>query len=557
MRQPSAHQLSWTFFDDDGRSAEVSFEAHPNVPIEVTSQLLDAFKLLAGKWAFGTRITNKRYATDFLNFLGGFDWALKSKMIYEFQRWSEENLPRTRGKLAVRLACKLVSVLGNEPKSTWATIDVPRIERSGISESGITKSFLDPVDVRKVIDKCRSLVQEMSDRYETASKMLGPDFRAASKEEAVLCENIRALLEAGNGFLPTRVEARRNARSSKALKRGFSIRELKSYLFPAVVDLVPFFVLMVYEAAANPECILRLKIDCIHTNPVDEKRAFLVWKKARASGIQKRDFDNRKPYEPPMLVKRLIRITSRTRAAAASMQREYLFIAAGHSREAIKVPCYSGLHYALEGFLKKYNLPNFDPSDFRRFVANTLLVKHQDAFLVKAVLQHKSLRTTKRYVDRNSVAALSADVIKAGQAKILSKVQVARLTSSESGGERRGKSFETVFGFSCADPMAGVFPGSRKGVACSHFAGCATCSNAVILIDSDIHVARILQAKSALESAEERSVVDSEKMLRFKALYQSTLAIIRNELLPQVPPPVMSRALALTVKLPPIIDLDL
>jgi len=546
--------LQWKIFTPDDREIIIDFSAYKNIPYSYHCDLVKSFKGVGGAWKYSTRERNRPFFVDLLDFLEEFDWDQTQGLLERFADWVFEKKAHHRAKKALSIAIKVVEHLSDDQQSIWGKIAIPRVEKEASPQVKAGRT-LKADHVREIVNVCRRKVDAMVERFELASRLVSENGTCFSPAEELLQKNLLVLLKAGNGYLPTREQAVKDARNLVRMQE-FGIRELKSYLFPSLKELIPFYLLILHETAGNPMSVIWAEVDCLIQNPIDPNQWSFNCDKDRGSVVQRKWFSNTKPYEPPRLVENILRITSRSRAHAKGFSK-FLFVIVGNSRENVKVPDYGSIHYVLRAFIEENGLQDFDPRDFRRFAANTILEKFKDPSLAQATLQHKSKRTTRRYFDRNKIAKEVAEVISNGQAKILSKIEYKKFTVSKNSDEPAVKPMRTVFGFECADPFAGVAPGSRKGVECDQFGGCGSCDNSVVLIDSPDHVARLLQSRDTLARAEKEALVETEKMLRFKKLYQRTQQIIESVLLPQVPAPVMARAIAIVPKLPPILDIEL
>lgn len=555
IRDLESSTLDWEMTAQDGRTVVVSFNVYPLVPETYAAELVSAIKSISGNWTFGTKLSNKRVFFDLFTFLEKVDWSNPARLLVDYQSWGIEHRSLRRALHGARLACRLVEWLADDKKSIWYRVEIPRIERQSRPVTVREKPFLSRENVRKIVDVCRQKVDEMTTRYEVASRLVYSSEEPRNLDEQILKKNLVSLMNAGDGYLPTRIQARSNSEARKTIKSGFGIRDLKTHLFPTFKEIVPFYILMLYETAGNPVSILWMENDCILKNPVDSNQVTVHWKKNRASHVQRKWFELGKPYEPPALVNKLELVTTRTRDISGGFSK-YLFVVVSNTRKKIKVPDYSNVHLVIADFIAENNLQDFNPEDFRRFAANRILTKYKDPMRVKDALNHKSIRTTRRYVDRNQVAQEVASIISAGQAKIVSVLDYGNSIVSKESNKNFLSPVLTVFGFQCTDPNSGVAPGSRKGVPCGQFGKCGSCENAVILIDSAEHVARILQARDCLRKAERAALVDSEKMLRFKAFYERTLNIIDEVLIPQVPEPTLARAISILPGLPSMLELD-
>jgi len=126
---------------------------------------------------------------------------------------------------------------------------------------------------------------------------------------------------------------------------------------------------------------------------------------------------------------------------------------------------------------------------------------------------------------------------KRGHRGSVSAAKAISSTSSEKQSENRtieqSLPAETVFGFQCNDPFSGIAPASRPGALCTNFSHCATCPGAVVTLDDPRVVVKLISTFAMLKKTKATSI-ETGWYPRFQALYEPTLSIIRDELLPKV-----------------------
>ncbi|MNE66104.1 hypothetical protein D3C80_1616360 [compost metagenome] len=110
--------------------------------------------------------------------------------------------------------------------------------------------------------------------------------------------------------------------------------------------------------------------------------------------------------------------------------------------------------------------------------------------------------------------------------------------------ENSSPSTSTVFGIGCTAMV------NREDEVCLDFTNCARCKNALVIIDDPLYVARIIKSLSHLEKMELDSRLHTDLIVRFESVFRYTLEILRNEILPQVPKPVLEKARRLALSMP-------
>jgi integrase len=345
---------------------------------------------------------------------------------------------------------------------------------------------------------------------------------------------------------------------------------------PHIADaIVPFFLAIGIQTAANPEALRLIRRDCLVSHPLDENRIVIDWAKPRAGGevrrAQRRSFDRRRPYAAPNLIDRVAAMTEPLVATARLSERNHLFLVRGNRPVGVGTIRQETLRIGIQRFIARANaritiwnnahpdkpralLPNFAPVLFRGSVATQhYRAAGGDIRVAQAVLNHARPDTTDLYVRGPETQRLQEATVAR-----LQNLMVAWITGGRSPGDptdgaktviASGRNTE-AFGHLCANPLAGVAPGAIPGRLCPRFGGCLTCPGLVIPIDPD-HLARILQAKCKLESARERIHPD-----RWQLLYAPSHRILTEDILPDFPADLHAAAERIIPALPSLPDLE-
>jgi hypothetical protein len=199
-------------------------------------------------------------------------------------------------------------------------------------------------------------------------------------------------------------------------------------------------------------------------------------------------------------------------------------------------------------------LPAFAPVLFRGSVASEhYRAAGGDIRAAQAVLNHARADTTDLYVRGPETRHMQEMTVAR-----LQRLMVAWITGGRSPARATDDDAMTAivalgeraeaFGHICANPLAGVAPGTVPGRLCPHFGACLTCPGLVIPIDAT-HLARVLQAKHKLESARDR--IDPH---RWQLLYAPSYRILAEDILPDFPPELHAAAERIVPMLPPLPD---
>jgi hypothetical protein len=352
---------------------------------------------------------------------------------------------------------------------------------------------------------------------------------------------------------------------------------LAQYLHLTVDTLVPFFLAIAIQTAANPDALRLIGRDCVAPHPLDEHRAVIDWAKPRAGGAvrraQRRSFDRRRQHAAPNLIDKVLAMTAPLAAHAPPSERDRLFLIRGNRPSGVKPIGSQTLSTGIRRFTARANghiaawndahpdqprtpLLNFAPVLFRGSVATEHYhATGGDIRAAQAVLNHARADTTDLYVRGPETRRLQDATVAR-----LRELMVAWITggrsSSDPAGARPSMALialgenANAFGHICANPLAGVAQGAVPGRLCPSFGACLACPGLVIPIDA-AHLARILQAKRKLEWARDR--IDPH---RWQLLYAQSHHILTEDILPDFPAELHAAAERIISSLPLLPDLE-
>ncbi len=340
--------------------------------------------------------------------------------------------------------------------------------------------------------------------------------------------------------------------------------------------VVPFFVAIGIQTAANPEALRLIRRDCLAPHPLDENRVIIDWAKPRAGGevrrAQRRSFDRRRPHAAPNLIDRVAAITEPLVAEARPSERNHLFLVRGNHPIGVGTIRYGTLMIGIQRFIARANariaawnnahpdqpralLPNFAPVLFRGSVATEhYRAAGGDIRAAQAVLNHTRVDTTDLYVRGPETRLLQEATVARLQGLMVAWITGDRSPSDPTDARAKtlialGKNAE-AFGHLCANPLANVAPGAIPGRLCPRFGACLACPGLVIPIDAE-HLARVMQAKCKLENARDR--IDPN---RWQLLYAPSHRILTEDILPDFPADLRAAAERIILTLPSLPDLE-
>ncbi|EMT4912024.1 hypothetical protein AB1100_001304 [Pseudomonas aeruginosa] len=368
---------------------------------------------------------------------------------------------------------------------------------------------------------------------------------AESEEDRLLARVIRELLNIGGGDLPKQQAVLATRAGSSVLARARSLGGLdgiSSWLYPSIHDVFPFYLAILVQTSGNPQALRLLTRSCIEPHAVRADLERLVWAKPRARREQSADFPVGREWSAPNLVRRLCALNQELVSSAWPGEGSLVFIARG--KAGCRAISWQSIHSCLAAFLQRHALAGFHLSDLRRAGAKLHHVAGGSIRAAKKRLNHAGVDTTQQYTSVADLQAQHDQTILRFQGVLLRESQGSRGRGTHTaltGDSPAGPAMETVFGFGCKDPLAGLAAGSTRGRMCMQFYQCATCPGAIIPVDDAHVVARLLGTDEALQQAQQRSIREGWAA-RFEKIYGPVKAIIEQEILPLVSSAVREKA---------------
>jgi hypothetical protein len=359
-----------------------------------------------------------------------------------------------------------------------------------------------------------------------------------------------------DGIVPPATELARagNYPIRQALLKHGGSKLVESYLYPKGPALVPYYLALLVHSAGNPDPIVALRRDCLHSVPLLDNREALVWFKARAQSVQRRTFDSHHEFQPPSLVREILAWSERLLpyAPGGFADRLLLYVGRGH----VTAMTTSAIKQMLPDFCKRHGLPRFALASIRPSVLASFYRAGGNLRTVSKIANHANLSTTVRYVMGPDVHEQNRARIAILQNAFVGKMRTSQRVDSAKGHATPALSkalpsgpLVSLFGFDCENPYEGVAPGTQRGKLCTNFMGCFNCPNAVITADP-LSVARLLQAQVHL-----RESAMTLHPARWEAFYASQLRILDEDIIPRFSAAELARARPLVSTLSPLPEL--
>ncbi|WP_439397124.1 hypothetical protein ACRQ5Q_08705 [Bradyrhizobium sp. PMVTL-01] len=267
-------------------------------------------------------------------------------------------------------------------------------------------------------------------------------------------------------------------------------RTMAQYFHVTTDTLVPFFLAIAIQTAANPEPLRYIRRDCLVPHPLDEHRVIVDWNKpktgTRLQKAQRRSFDRRRRYAAPNLIEMMLVLTEPIVATAPPSEQDRLFLTRSsfemHSRRSLRgrtgVIEHTVLRLAILRFIKRANqrieawntthpdqlrepIADFAPALFRGSVATEhYRASGGDILVAQSILNHAGVLTTETYLKSEETTRFQRQTIARLQDLMIDWV------SGPDRNERAPISCDTraavPFGHDCLAPVAPGRDGTER-----------------------------------------------------------------------------------------------
>lgn len=306
-------------------------------------------------------------------------------------------------------------------------------------------------------------------------------------------------------------------------------------LTPDAHMLFPFYLVLMFELAANSDALRLINYDCVKEDPLFEDRCFIVWDKPRAALEQKRNVFKSKKYGAYKIIEMIKEITQHTRTFIKEEDKEFLFIVRGEmARKPFLVPHEQSFKWALDFFCKTNDLDfTFNPSDIRPTVLTEMYKARKDVVSVSKIANHKSINTTLLYIVDEEVKKENRKYLSEKQSNILD--DILKISSVDNSTEIKRENAEAI-GFTCKNPIV-----DKK--VCVNWMAELTNPDLIIPADSQ-YLSKIIALENAINKA--GKIMNQE---RFELIYKPILNVIEQQVLPHFSKQLIKESSALANKI--------
>lgn len=471
----------------------------------------------------------------------------------DFTDWLEASSRGPSAQAALKMVCRLLSWcqrnlkgIVSEKASFWV---------STIRDTNSPKRVAAQPDLRAILVACYRQIEAIEKRLEIGRRLIsGENLSPAEKQVSDL---VRDLLILGKGVLPKQRLVNRSGNSfARRIEELGGYRPLARMLWLCPEDIFPFFVAVVAQTSGNPDAIKMLSRNCLHRHPLRSDLERIQWIKKRGGREQFADFPTERKWSAPAILRRLMKLNEPLLSLCGPAHIDKVFLTYCPWSRRVKAADKDVLLVELDSFVKAHGLASFQFRDLRHAGARAHHIASGSILAAKRRLNHQSIDSTVRYTTLEDRAHEHESLIRRFQGEMV-QLSIRKPLKNKPNGNPDASAqslADTVFGFGCKDPLAGVHPASTKGKACLQFAGCASCPGAMIILDDPKVVARLIATSRALEETKKRAIAQGW-WPRYEMLYEDTRQILAVEILPAIHPSVLTAASRIDVqRLIPVLE---
>ena len=480
-------------------------------------------------------------------------------LLLAYVHWlGQQSLARsTRAGLYYAIHTPLSWLKRNRPDLVQADLDLPRNLNPGKDKDARPRPALQRAELDAVLAACRADIDASWADFQRGRALTAQGDPAVVDQVPLAELDLRDLsvmlaliARRHGGLIPRRPVPDAEGKScwllAQAIRRHGGNQRVSRFLHATAETLIPSMIAIGAQTFANPEALHDFRRDCISEHVFLNGRTLVTWGKGRSNRVQRRSFLRDRSLSVPNLIDRVLALTAPLVPHTPAEDRDKLFLAARvltRRHVGLLPSCTVVDHVRL--FAERHGLRTLGGAPLALTLvslrATGLTLAHAafggDVTKTQVLANHADPDQTRHYV--------SQPVTQAEQAIALARLQGRFVEAVRGGRDGLGRAADgdgsghaatevdarnaTASGFLCADPLAGVAPGQRKGRLCTAWLGCFTCPNAVIPLDADT-LARLLRTRDALAEARGAMALD-----RWMLLYAPKLEILERDVLPRFP----------------------
>lgn len=559
-----------------------------DLPVDLRDLLAVAFRGHCAAQTPATRRTTWLAVRRFARFVGAdgmireagdIDTAAIDRYVLWLKEEGASRAPRGAHTVAFDVLRPLLMwCQRNRPDALAPDLDIPWNAFPSRRTCQEPRRRLPAEQVKAILRACYEEIDEAWARFQHGQEVIRrPELPPKTLRGQGLDRWIWRISKIEDGLMPdTAAMLEHGIKPATLVKHWGGSRTMVQYFHITTDTLVPFFLAIAIQTAANPDALRHIHRDCLVAHPLHEHRVIIDWTKARTGGrlqkAQRRSFDRRRRYAAPNLIEKMLALTAPIVATAPPGEQDRLFLTRSiyreHARRTVGsrtgIIDHSLLRRAILRFIERANgrieawnaahpdkpreaIANFAPALFRGTVATEhYRASGGDVLVAQSLLNHASIATTETYLRSEETTRFQRQTIAR-----LQEMMIAWVGGSDR--TEHAPAIETAratapFGHDCLAPLVSDSKGNTR--VCPRFGGCLSCPGLVIPMDAE-HLARVLAAVDRFEQARHR--LDAH---RWNRLYAPSWRILTQDILPDFPAELHEAARRIAASMPPLPELE-
>lgn len=527
--------------------SEIVYDFGKHFDSDITRAFAKIFYEKASKLKFGSRESLFGSANKFFTYLKETNILsftdLDRKHLSSFAIWLDNKDINVSTKYGLY---QQIEVIFKELKKVkdlnLADFKIPANPFKKNKEDRVPPKTLSAEQIKKILSICYTEIDEIMKEFRVTQEKLQELDSYNYEFNRKDIYHVTHYFYKNYGYFPLLTELSIPERTH--VKKIGGVDEINRRLCPNPATLLPFYLVLLIELAANSDAIRQIKVDCITEDPLFEDRCFINWDKARASKEQKRNVFKKKKYGAYQIIQCLKELTQHTRKQVTEKDKDFLFVIRGeYESNKLSVVIPKRFNDEVQKFIKKHQLDfTFAPSDIRPTVLTEIYRSRKDVVSVSKVANHKSINTTLLYIVNEETKKENREYLSEKQSTIFENIIKSNGNKESEDNEITILNAENL-GFSCKKPIV-----DKK--VCINWM--AELTNPELIIPADPkYLSKIIALETSIKNA--KHFMDKE---RFVLLYEPILNVIQDDILPKFTKIIIeeSKILSKEIKIPLLED---
>jgi hypothetical protein len=271
-----------------------------SLPVDLCELLAEAFREHCAAQTLATRRTTWAAIRRFARFVandgmiseaGDIDTAAIGRYVLWLRKEGASRAVRGAHATAFDLLRPLLLwCQRNRPGALPADLDIPWNPFPGRRTSQQPRRRLPPDQIKAILRGCYEEIDEAWGRFQHGQEVIRhPELPPKTLRGQGLDRWIWRIARIEGGLMPDTVALQEHGiKPATLVKYWGGLRTMAQYFHITTDALVPFFLAIAIQTAANPDALRHIHRDCLIPHPLDEHRVIIDWTKARTGVVSRR-----------------------------------------------------------------------------------------------------------------------------------------------------------------------------------------------------------------------------------------------------------------------------